>query len=328
MRRLFITLLLAGMTAAEAGAQDAAVTVEPLQAGAANFLTLPTDARSAAMAGAGVALAGHPQAVFHNGAAVFGSPEKAGAAYTYSPWMRDFQSGYQLHTVGGFYRLNDRHAILAGFRHLGYPSLLGGEGQPSVKAKEWAVEAGYAFRLLDGLSVAATARYVYSALGEVNGKNGASTVAFDAGIFYQQALAGEVDNGDWTVGLQAANFGPQMSYLSGKEYLPAVVKAGGAVRLPFSLFHQVTLTTDVACRMQPSDVRSLSVSAGAEYSLLDLLFLRGGYHYGDKEKADCSYGTAGAGLSLYGAQVDFSWLFAGKDCAFRNTWWITVGYRF
>ena len=62
--------------------------------------------------------------------------------------------------------------------------------------------------------------------------------------------------------------------------------------------------------------------------MLDLLFLRGGYHYGDKEKADCSYGTAGAGLSLYGAQVDFRWLFAGKVCAFRNTWWITVGYSF
>lgn len=327
MKRLFIILFGAGLLTGNAVAQENGAVVEPLQTGVANFLTLPSDARSAAMGGAGIALSGHAQPVFHNGATVLGAgAATAGAAYTFAPWMRDFRSGYQLHTVGGYCRLNDRHAVMGGFRYLGYPSLTDAD-QQKIKAKEWTLEAGYAFQVLEGLSVSATARYVYSALGEINGNNGASTAAFDVGVFYYRAFPGTEDNGEWSVGLQAANFGPQMSFVSGKEYLPATIKAGGAVSLPFLLLHRVTLTADVLYRTLPSDVRSMGVSAGAEYSLLDVLYLRGGYHYGDKKKADYSYETAGIGLSMYGVQLDFSWLFANKDCTFRNTWWMTVSYQ-
>lgn len=327
MKRLFFTLFLTGSLMGKADAQEAPAVVEPLQTGAAQFLTLPTDARSAAMGGTGVALSGNAQAVFHNAATVFGADREAGISYTYAPWMRDFTSGYQWHTVGGYSRLGSRNAVVGGFRYLGCPSLTDNQ-QQKVKARDWSVEAGYAYRLAEGFSVSATARYIYSALGELNGNNGASTAAFDLGVFYHRAFPGEVYAGQWSVGVQAANFGPKLSYKSGKESLPAMVKAGGAVECPFRLIHRISLTADVACRMQPSDVRAVSVSAGAEYSCLDVLFLRGGYHFGDEKKADNSYATVGAGLSVYGVQLDFSWLLAGKDCAFRNTWWLSAGYSF
>lgn len=56
--------------------------------------------------------------------------------------------------------------------------------------------------------------------------------------------------------------------------------------------------------------------------------LRGGYHYGDKNKGDASYATAGAGVEYAGVHLDFAWMFAGHECLARNTFWISLGYSF
>lgn len=298
---------------------------EMISTGAANFLSLPTDARTAAMAGTGVALAGRGSAVFHNAASVYGNDSiRGGASYSYTPWMRDFASGYSLHALSGFYKISSRHAIAAGFRFFGYPSLELSGGS-SLKPKEWAVDLAYAYRIMRGLSASVTVRYVKSSLGAVDGYDSADAVAFDIGVHYHHSFLKE---GLWSAGVQLSNVGTKLSYLNSKECLPSAVRFGGALRYPFHENHRVTVTADVACRLQPSDVSAASFSAGAEYVLMNMLALRGGYHYGDEDKADYSYATAGAGVSLYGATVDFSWLFADKDCTFRNSWWITLGYCF
>lgn len=54
----------------------------------------------------------------------------------------------------------------------------------------------------------------------------------------------------------------------------------------------------------------------------------GGYHYGDKNKGDASYATAGAGVEYAGVHLDFAWMFAGHECLARNTFWISLGYSF
>ena len=105
--------------------------------------------------------------------------------------MRDYQSGYSLHTLGGFYKIDEKNVILAGFRYYNYPKLgmleTGGE---SIRPKELAAEVGYARELIKNLSVSATFRYIYSDMGKVGNDRGASTVAFDLGAFYTKAIAG------------------------------------------------------------------------------------------------------------------------------------------
>ena len=52
------------------------------------------------MGGVGVAAPGGDHAVFHNGAAALSDvTRRGGVAYTYSPWMRDYESGYSLHNL-------------------------------------------------------------------------------------------------------------------------------------------------------------------------------------------------------------------------------------
>lgn len=92
--------------------------------------------------------------------------------------------------------------------------------------------------------------------------------------------------------------------------------------------HRLTLTADLGYRLSPDDVQALNVSAGAEYAWMEHLMLRGGYHYGDKNKGDASYATAGAGVEYAGVHLDFAWMFAGHECLARNTFWISLGYSF
>lgn len=100
MKRIGLYLFIIGITFIKAyGQEDSG----PVNTGAANYLTIPVDARSAAMGGAGVAISRGNNAVFHNGAATLSEAmHKGGVTYTYSPWMRDYEYGYSLHSLGGF----------------------------------------------------------------------------------------------------------------------------------------------------------------------------------------------------------------------------------
>lgn len=326
MKRILLYLILSGAAVIHTYGQD---DLEPVNTGAANYLTIPTDARSAAMGGTGVALTGSDNAIFHNGAtSLLDHTGKGGVTYTYSPWMRDYESGFSLHSLGGFYKLNKRNAILVGFRYFGYPKIEGiEEGASAIHPKEMAVEASYAYEVVKNLAVSATVKYLYSDMGKVGNNDGASSVAFDLGVLYKQEMNG-MDGANWSVGLQASNLGPKIKYLTSKEALPAMVKVGGATDLPFSQMHRLIVTADLGYRLAPDDVQALNVSAGVEYILMEHFMLRGGYHYGDKEKGDNSYATAGAGVKYKGAHLDFAWLFAGNDCPVRNTFWLSLGYSF
>lgn len=326
MKRILLGLVMTGAAWAGAYGQEEINTVNT---GVANYLTIPADARSAAMGGTGTALAGGDNAIFHNGATVLGdAARRGGVSYTYSPWMRDYQSGFSLHSLGGFYKINKRNAVLLGFRYFGYPKLEGmGEETSRVHPKEMAVEAGYAYEVIRNLSVSATFKYLYSDMGKVGNSDGAGSVAFDLGVWYKQEI-NNWEGGNWSVGARVSNLGPKIKYLTSKEALPATVKVGGATDLPFSPMHRLILTADVGYRLAPKDVQAFHVGAGAEYTWMEHFMLRGGYHYGDKDKGDNSYATAGAGVRYKGVHLDFAWLFADKDYPVANTFWLSLGYSF
>lgn len=295
MKRIGLYLFIIGITFIKAyGQEDSG----PVNTGAANYLTIPVDARSAAMGGAGVAISRGNNAVFHNGAATLSEAmHKGGVTYTYSPWMRDYEYGYSLHSLGGFYKINKRNAILLGFRYFGYPEMDGiGEDASGIHPKEIAVAAGYAYEVIKNLSVSATFKYLYSDMGKIGNSNGASSVAFDLGILYKREIK-DWEGAGWSVGIHASNLGPKIKYLTSKEALPAMVKVGGAADLPFASMHRLTLTADLGYRLSPDDVQALNVSAGAEYAWMEHLMLRGGYHYGDKNKGcQLCYGRGRSGI--------------------------------
>ena len=113
MKKAIFCVIALGISVATVYGQD---EVTAINTGAANFLTIMPDARTTALAGAGVSLTGNENAIFLNGATIAADKNcRGGASYTYAPWMRDYQSGYSLHTLGGFYKIDEKNVILAGF---------------------------------------------------------------------------------------------------------------------------------------------------------------------------------------------------------------------
>ncbi|NDV59147.1 PorV/PorQ family protein [Bacteroides sp. 519] len=323
MKRIIYSFFLLGVTSFTLQAQEKSINT-----GVANFLTIPTDARSAGMAGAGVALTGNDHAIFHNGASVLANENpKGGFTYTFAPWMRDYESGYSLNSLGGYYKLNRRSAVLGGFRYFNYPDFkVIEDGTPTNKnihPKEYAIDLGYAYEVLKGLSLSATAKFIHSDIGVKS----ADAFAFDFGVLYKGKI-NLIQGTTWTAGAQIKNLGTKIKYADIEEDLPTITKLGGSIAIPFAKIHKVMITAEGGYRMMPSDMKAFSSNAGLEYTLLNHFMLRGGYHYGDKEKADPSYATAGLGGNYKGIHLDFAWLFAGEDTPARNTFWVSLGYSF
>ena len=59
-----------------------------------------------------------------------------------------------------------------------------------------------------------------------------------------------------------------------------------------------------------------------------MVSVRGGYHFADEDKGGENYATVGCGLNICNITGDFSWLSADSNSALKNTYRLTVGYRF
>ena len=327
MKRISITLLI--ILSLATGIVQAQETMSPINTGAANFLTLPSDARSAGMGSTGVAMSGSAYAIFQNAATSLFTPKKGGLGYSFAPVLRQYESGHALHSLAGFYKLNPKNAILGGFRFYHYPSLNITANEEStaqrIRPKEWAIDLGYACEVIPHLSLSITARMIHSDLGSFGESQSANTAAFDLGIAYHRKIH-SLKGANWTVGMRLANIGAKLEYPNSSESIPALAKAGGAIGIPINQYNRYTFTGEIGYRITPSDVKAPSFSTGAEYTLKKLLMFRGGYHYGDKKKGDSSYATAGAGICLKGIQADFSYLFAKEENTLRDSYWISISY--
>ncbi len=72
---------------------------------------------------------------------------------------------------------------------------------------------------------------------------------------------------------------------------------------------------------------AVMAGAGIEYSFRDLLFVRGGYHYGAPHKAVVpSYGSAGLGVKFFGISLDAAYLFGSE--ILKNSFCVSLGYEF
>lgn len=312
-----------------------AVCMLALQAGAQSvaFLEAVPDARGAAMGGIGVATSADAWSVYWNAAKAVTAQPKMALGYSYSPWMKDYLDDSHLHRLGGYYRLSDKDAIVAGFRHFanGEFELYSDNAQAmgKVNPKEYALEAGYARILMAGLSAGATVRYIRSDMGALQGADPANAVAFDVSLFYRTEVRLLAEKSTLTFGLQAADLGSRIKYDLSEYSLPARLNAGAALGLPLAEQHLLTAAAEINYRLLPSESRSVSGGVGVEYAFREMVYLRGGYHWGDIEKTSGDYVGLGAGLHYKYASVGFAYRIATEDYdPLDKTMTFTVGVNF
>lgn len=279
-------------------------------------LQVTPDARSAGMGDTGVALTRGAFSIFHNPATMSFCESRSSLGYTYSPWGEQ-----TIHSVGGYYRINDRHAIGAGFRYFGFPTTEGFDenGNPTgeLKRHDMAAELGYSFAINNNFSIAANLRFVNSSLPS---KTGTAFVGDIGGYF---------NSNGWSAGLVVSNVGSQLSFdENNSDVLPGKVKIGGGYSFLAAQDHRFTFALDAGYRFQPSDTAGAEAGVGIEYLLMNMIAVRGGAYMGDIGLNHYIYGTFGIGVRYSILFVDFSYLLTGSSSPVKNTFRISGGLVF
>lgn len=292
--------------------------------GAAQFPETTPDVRGVGMGNSGTASSATAFSLWRNAAKAVFSDYKLQAGYSFTPWLRDLTSGNDLHAIAGYYRLNDKQSIQAGFRWFKHAEIdLGKQG--NFTPKDWSIDLGYAHKLTEELSIGATARFVHSDMSAMDDDAVANAAAFDLGIYYRQKLNWS-EKSYWSAGLQASNFGTKIDYGYDKYDQPARVTLGGMLTHTFAEKHRLEGTLDIGCKVLPDYYWEGGI--GGEYTALDIVSARIGYHWGEKDNHQQRYGTLGCGVKWKFAQADFSYIIAEHNSFLSNTWQIAVGVNF
>ena len=273
------------------------------------FLNINPDPATAALAGAGIARTADAYALENNiAAAALGGPTMD-VAVGYGRWQPK-GAGVSIISSSGYYRVTEKLALGLQFKDFSYPeySIVSADGraQGTFAPMEMAIGLGAAYRLADGLSAGLSLRYVSSSLA-----TDAKGSAFGADV----ALKYEKDA--FQAGLSVNNIGSAVNYGGDSYAQPGIVRAGGAYSIA-----GLTASAEVDYLF----AGALMAGLGLEYGIADIVFLRGGFHYGDAAKAIPTYASLGLGVKYAGVHLDVAYLTASKTIG--NSLMVGIGYSF
>jgi hypothetical protein len=193
---------------------------------------------------------------------------------------------------------------------------------PSAKDPFYfSADLSYGYRVCDKVGLSLTAHYMSGSAGDQFKK---SAISFDVAAYTRLPLDRMMEGGWISAGLKVSDIGFQIG--DGTYDLPMRASAGGSLYTPFNDEHTLETSLDLGYRFMPEGARSFGAGLGLEYRLMQLLSVRGGFHVADSK--GYSYGTVGLGVRFVHVQLDASFLLAGEDCPWKNTWQLGVGFDF
>lgn len=299
MKKIILSILVAcAMPALSASAQ------------ALSSLLIPSAPEYAAMGGASVALEAGAFAAENNAAAMSLSDDSFAVAAGYGLWAPE-TAGSQLMGLGAFARVGERVGIgLSGRYTMEKPmniSSAAGGILGTFTPSELGANLAVSVKVIDGLSVGVTGKFVRSSIGEE-----LSGSAFGADV----SVAWRKDG--LSAGAAVCNLGSKVKYGDSSYSMPMLVKAGAAYSADFGL------TASVEADYLFSG--AFAAGLGLEYNLFDIGFLRAGYHYGDKNQGLASFASLGAGVQFAGVELSAAWLTASPTLG--NSLLFSLGYSF
>ena len=266
-------------------------------------LLLDQDPVSMSMGSAGVAASPGAFALQNNVAGIALSDEKMAIQVGGLLWQPSY-AAIKTAGLGANYRIGNKLGVGL---ELGILEMAEYE---SFSPGEMEIAAGASYALTKYLSVGATLRYMYSYLAPE-----ASADVFGADV------AAYFNLGGLSAGVSVNNLGTKVSYGGASYPQPALVKAGVGYELKLGSSSVEILTE--ADMLFSGDMMA---GAGCEYSFKNMIFVRGGYHFGQGAGAVPSHASAGVGFRLFGLSLDMAYVFGSDILA--NSACLSVGYAF
>lgn len=177
----------------------------------------------------------------------------------------------------------------------------------SFRPSDLIAGAGVSYDITDGFTVGFKGRMVSSKIAE-DAKG--SAFCADLSATYATQL--------FSAGIAVRNVGSKISYGAGSYSLPALAALQGSIK-PFK-----GLT--VGAEADYLFAGAVMAALGVEYGIADIVFVRGGFHYGDNAKGIPTYASLGLGVQFAGVHLDAAYLTASKTL--RNSLQISLGYAF
>lgn len=342
-----------------------AQSVDPINVvtSAVPFLRISPDARAGGMGELGVATSPDANSQFYNLSKYPFSTGKGAVALTYTPWLKDLGlNDVYLTTLAGYYKLDELQTISGSLRYFSLGNIQFtdnlGNDLNSFRPREFAIDAGYARKLSDKLSLGVVLRYINSNLAGGAAVNGVSykagqSVAGDVGLYY--TTMNEQETG-WNFGLALTNLGSKIGYTDDatqKDFIPANLGLGAVYTNTFNEVNKISFGVDVMKLMVPTppnlgdsaglaEYRSQGVVSswftsfadapggfseelqefyfafGGEYWYNNQFAFRAGYFYENQNKGNRQYFTMGAGIKYNIFGLNFSYLIPSGSGVNRN----------
>lgn len=240
--------------------------------------------------------------------------DKLCAGLSFGLWQPEYAKDKVI-GAGATYRLGDRLAFGLQFKDLIQPSYdvvsESGSVKDSFTPGETNFAVGVSCSITDWLSVGVTGRMVMSTLAE---DARANVFGADVAVFCRK--------GALSAGLSVDNVGGKVNY-AGEDYdQPTLARVGAAYHIGDPKASAVTPSVEADILFKGG----FMAGVGIEYSYKSMLFARGGFHYGDKEKAVPTYASLGLGARFMGISLDVAYLTASDILG--NTITLGLGYRF
>lgn len=290
------------------------------------ILLIAPDGISSGMGDVGAATTPDAYSAHWNNAKFAFIEGNAGAYTTYTPWLRKLKVGdMNLFYLAGYYRINQRSTAAASLTYFTLGDIdntdVEGNKIQTLHPNEFAIDATYALKLNDNLSLGATGRYMRSDL--TNGQtisdgsgntptHPANSLAADVGLYFQKSLD---KTQDLALGAFISNLGAKLSYSdddNDKEFLPTNLRIGGRYTNKIDDFNKISVMLDLNKLLVPTPPLRNDTAAWPTYN-----------NMGTIEGVFKSFTDAPGGLSEELQEIQIS---AGAEYWYSETFVARVGY--
>jgi hypothetical protein len=232
----------------------------------ATFLMIHPDVRSSGTGDATTGLEADVNSQFGNAAKLVYAGDW-GVSASYSPWMWEMNTTDQRSNLGYLSAFKSFHggneAVGVSMRYFSHGDINfrdeNGALIQKYHPKEFAIDASYARKLGEHMSLAVTLRYVHSDLGQgsYNGmqQQPARAVAGDIGLYSQNYAKYDPAGNRYCWGISFSNLGSKLKYTDNgtrTTFLPMNLRIGGGYSFVNTDGHLFTLLADISKLLVPS----------------------------------------------------------------------------
>lgn len=228
------------------------------------FLTIAPDPIAGAMGDVGAATDPNANSAHWNPAKLTFINKKAGAAFSFTPWLQRFVDDMSISYLSAFVKIDDESAFGFAMTYfdLGDIQLTDGAGNElnTINPREFALATTYSRKLGNNFSLGITGKFIHSNLSggitvsPVTDPKPGTSIAADIGVYYRSRVTVFQKDAQLSFGGVISNLGAKISYNSADEedFIPTNLRLGSALSTYLDPYNKITFAMDFNKLMVPT----------------------------------------------------------------------------